>query len=324
MSSTCTRVAVIGTGFGKEHTRIYTAFPDVEVVGIAGRSPEKTLEAAQALGVPACTDPAALIERPDVDAIDVCTPTPAHAEFVIAALQHGKDVFVETPVAYTLQEAEAMARAAQTSGQKLLVALFGRFQPEYRHVRDMISEGRLGAVKAVFASRRTAPVWGAWDENFVFNLMLHDIDYVCWLLGRPRAVVSQGLESPGGGWSHVSVALDYPGACAAVEGSGILPLSFPFSTGLRVVGESGAVDLDWRWAGSAPASTVRFYPQQGQPEDLSIPGYDPYAAECRYFIDCVQGKADPALLSIGSACVSLSTAAAARASLEQQGGRVSL
>jgi UDP-N-acetylglucosamine 3-dehydrogenase len=319
----CLKVAVIGTGFGKEHARIYTTFPDVEVVGIAGRNPEKTMQAAQELGVPGCTDPMQLIERPDVNAIDICTPTPAHAQYVEAALRHGKDVFCETPVAFTLPEAESMARAAAASQRKLLVALFGRFQCDYRHVHELIAAGRLGQIKAVFANRRTAPVWGSWDENFILNLMLHDIDYVYWLLGKPVSVASLGLAKPGG-WEHVCVSMEYANACATVEGSGIMPPSFPFSTGLRVAGEAGAVDLSWHWAGSAPASEVRFYPQEGQPETLSIPGYDPYEAECRYFIDCVQGKADPGLLSIESACGSLAVAAAAKTSLERQGDRVSL
>jgi UDP-N-acetylglucosamine 3-dehydrogenase len=318
------KVAVIGAGFGKEHARIYTSFPDVEVVGIAGRNPEKTMEAAQALGVPGYTDPMALIERPDIDAIDVCTPTPAHARYVNEALKHGKDVFCETPVAYTLKEAEGMAQAAAANDRKLLVALFGRFQSEYRYVRELISAGRLGKVKAVFANRRTAPIWGSWDENFILNLMLHDIDYIYWLLGKPFTVTSQGLENPGGGWNHVTVLLDYAGGGATIEGSGIMPLSFPFSTCLRVVGEAGAFDLNWHWAGSAPASEVRFYPQKGEPESLSIPGYDPYEAECRYFIDCVLGKADPDLLSIASACGSLAIAAAAKVSLEQQGSKISI
>jgi predicted dehydrogenase len=179
-------------------------------------------------------------------------------------------------------------------------------------------------MKAVFANRRTPPVWGSWDENFILNLMLHDIDYVYWLLGKPLTVAGLGAENPGGGWNHVTVSLEYAGACATVEGSGIMPLSFPFSTSLRVVGESGAVDLNWHWAGSAPASEVRFYPQRGQHETCSIPGYDPYEAECRYYIDCVQGKTDPTLLSIDSACGSLAIAAAAKVSLEQHGSRISI
>ena len=103
------RIGILGTGFGKTHARIFASLPDVEVLGIVGRNEQKTREVARSLGIEACTDPKELIGRPDVDAIDVCYPTSTHAEYVMAALNQGKHVFCETPVAYTLAEAEQMS-----------------------------------------------------------------------------------------------------------------------------------------------------------------------------------------------------------------------
>jgi len=91
-----------------------------------------------------------------------------------------------------------------------------------------------------------------------------------------------------------------------------------------VVGEEGAIDLNWYWGGNFPISKVKYYPQKGEPEILSIQGYDPYEAECRYFVDCVQGKADPSLLGIQTACGSLNIAQAAMESLEKNGERIGI
>jgi len=317
------RIGILGTGFGQRHAEIFASFSDVEIVGIVGRDEAKTEEAARALGVPGYTDPNALIEHPDVDAIDVCYPTHIHAPYAIAALNHGRHVFCETPVAYTLKEAEEMAQAAASSGKLMMVALFGRFLSDYKYVHDYVESGRLGQPRIAFANRRTPPIWGdGWDENFILNLMLHDIDYLYWLLGKPLAVRSRGLDEPGKAWHHVFIGLDYADATAVVEGCGIMPLSFPFSTSLRVVCEEGALDLSWHWGGAAPVSEVTLYPQAGEPEVLSIPGYDPYEAECRYFVDSVQGKADPQLLGIETASGSLEVALAANQSLAQGGKRV--
>jgi len=295
----------------------------VEVLGIVGRNEQKTREVARSLGIEACTDPKELIGRPDVDAIDVCYPTSTHAEYVMAALNQGKHVFCETPVAYTLAEAEQMSQTAVSCRKLLLIALFGRFVSDYRYIREYIKAGHLGTPKVVFVNRRTPPIWGdGWNENFIVDLMLHDIDYLHWVFGKPISVTSRGLGNSKEGWNHVYIACEFKDMCAVVEGCGIMPTSFPFSTSLRVVGDEGAIDLNWYWGGDYPISEAKFYPQKGEPEILSIPGYDPYEAECRYFIDCVQGKEDPNLLSIDSACDSLRIALAAKQSLERNGKRI--
>jgi UDP-N-acetylglucosamine 3-dehydrogenase len=319
------RIGILGTNFGKRHAEIFASFPDVDVLGIAGRNALKTKEAAHALGVASYTDPFELVNHPELDAIDICLPTNLHAQYSTAALAQGKHVFCETPVAYHLAEAEQMAQAAAASGKMLLVALFDRFQADYRYIHDFIEAGHLGRPRVVFANRRTASVWGSgWNENFILDLMIHDIDYVYWLLGKPLAVTGRALGKAENGWGQVWIALEYEAASAVIEGSGIMPLSFPFSTSLRVVGEEGAIDLNWYWGGNFPISEVKYYPQKGEPEILSIQGYDPYEAECRYFVDCVQGKADPSLLGISAACGSLNIAQAARESLENNGERIEL
>ncbi|MBN1303597.1 MAG: Gfo/Idh/MocA family oxidoreductase [Anaerolineales bacterium] len=313
------KIGILGTGFGQTHARRFASFPDVEVVGIVGRNEQKTQEAARSLDIPGFTDPQALIHNPDVDAMVVCYPSALHAKYVIAALEQGKDVFCETPAAYSLAEAEWMARTAADTGKNLSVALFGRFVSPYRHVHDLAVSHELGEIRAVFSNRRTPPVWGGgWDEHFILDLMLHDIDYICWLLGKPAAVTSQGLEDPGGGWNHVSIQMAYENTLAVVEGCGIMPVSFPFSTSLRVVGSQAAVDLNWYWGGDQPVVETKLYPREGGVELLSIEEYDPYEAECRYFIDCLQGKADPTLFSIDTACDSLGIALTAKTALERQ------
>jgi predicted dehydrogenase len=319
------RIGILGTGFGKRHAEIFASFPDVEVVGIVGRNEQKTTEIAHSLGISGYTDPNELIRNPDVDAIDVCYPTNMHAQYVIEALSHDKDVFCETPIAYTLEDAEKMSQASVSSGRLLLVALFGRFISDYRYVYEYIEAGKLGQPKVVFANRRTPAIWGeGWDENFIFDLMLHDIDYLHWLLGKPLAVTSCGLGSREKGWEHVFLSLEYEDSSAVVEGCGMMPPTFPFSTSLRVVGEEGAIDLNWYWGGEFPISEVKLYPQSGTPKILTIPGYDPYEAECRYFVDSVQGKVDPRQLNLDTACGSLKIAMAAKMSLEQNGERIAL
>ena len=319
------RIGILGTGFGQTHAKIFSSFSGVEVVGIVGRNIQKTKKIAHALDIQGYSDPETLINNPNVDAIVVCYPTELHAKYVLAALDQGKDVFCETPLAFSLEEADRMAQVATENGKQLLVALFGRFVSPYKHIQEMVSSNHLGEIRTVFSNRRTPPIWGGnWDENFILNLMLHDIDYVYWLLGKPSGVTSRGLKNPGGGWNYASINMEYENAMVTIEGCGIMPSSFPFSTSLRVVGSEAAIDLKWYWGGDMPVISMEYYPKEGGPEMLSIADYDPYEAECRYFIDCIQGKTDPILLSIESARDSLDIALAAKESLEQNGERIIL
>ncbi|MBN2084573.1 MAG: Gfo/Idh/MocA family oxidoreductase [Anaerolineales bacterium] len=319
------RIGILGTGFGKTHAKIFSSFPDVEVIGIAGRDEQKTMEAARSLGIPGYTDTDALLNRADIDTVDICLPTKLHSQYAIAALNQGKDVFCETPIAYTMADIARMKRTAKDNGKKILAALFGRFVSVYKHVHDTLHAGKLGKPKVVFANRRTPPIWGnGWNENFILDLMLHDVDYLYWLMGKPVSVTGHALGNSKKGWGQVFIALDYEDAGGLIEGSGIMPLSFPFSTSLRVVCEAGAIDLNWHWGGQFPVSEVKMYPQKGNPEILAIPDYDPYQAECRYFVDCLKGRADSSLLSIESAAESISIALAAKLSLEQNGKRIFL
>jgi predicted dehydrogenase len=318
------RLGIIGTSFGKRHAEIFQKLPDVEVVGILGKDEQKTKAVARTLDITGFVDIKELLETPEIDAIDVCSPTNLHINHVTAALEHGKHVFCETPVSYKLEEAEKMARLAASTDRLLMVALYSRFVSEYKYIHDTITAGHLGKPNAIFINRRTPAVWGTWDDNFILNLMLHDIDYLYWTLGKPLAVTSRALIDANNHWQHVFIMVEHEHSNALIEGCGIMPPSFPFSTSLRVVCESGAIDLDWRWGGTAPISELTLYPSNGEPELLSIPGYDPYEAECRYFIDSILGKSDPELLGIDSAVGSLSVALAARKSLEENGSRVNL
>lgn len=113
---------------GKMHAKIYKKFPDVTLVGIVGRNVSKTMVEANSLETKAYTNPYDLINNDEVEVIDVCYPTAIHAEYVISALNRGKHVLCETPLAYKIEEAEEMLNAAKLNNRLLLVALYDRFQ----------------------------------------------------------------------------------------------------------------------------------------------------------------------------------------------------
>lgn len=322
------RIGILGAGWtGSVHAGAYSQMTDVEIAGIVGRRESKVKKLADSLGVPGLTDPGKLLDDNTVDAIDVCYPTFIHREYVIAALQRGKHVFCETPIALALEEVDAMIAVARSSGKLALVALVMRFVDAYVYVHDAVKSGDLGKPLIAYAYR-AGPRWpGRSSADFgelVIEPMIHDFDYLNWLLGKPAAVSATGHVGPDGEVDHAFVSLQYDGMCGQVEGSHLVPASYPFSTSLRVLCEEGALETSFRFVGDPPENVTTRYPKAGSPEAPDIPNQDPYLAECRYFVDCVSGKADPTLLQVETARDGLQAALAAKESLQRGGERVIL
>src|SRR5690606_38568346 len=152
-------VGMVGYAFmGRAHSHAWrnvTAFFDVPLrpvlAALAGRSKERAEAAAASLGWAAVeTDWRDLVARADVQIVDICTPGDSHAEIAIAALEAGKRVLCEKPLANTVAEAAAMARAAEAAaarGVRSMVAFNYRRVPAVALARRMVAEGRLGELR---------------------------------------------------------------------------------------------------------------------------------------------------------------------------------
>ena len=154
-------VAVVGGGFmGSAHTANYKALDGrVRVKAVVSRSLDRAAKVAETVGAEASTDLDAVLADPDVDAVDVCIPTPAHRDAAERALAAGKHVFLEKPIALTIDDADAIIRAAETSGRLFMVGLVLRFWPEYVELQRRVEAGEIGRPTAV-ATRRLSPRTG--------------------------------------------------------------------------------------------------------------------------------------------------------------------
>lgn len=83
------------------------------------------------------------------------------------------------------------------------------------------------------------------------DLQIHDLDYMNWILGKPRSIESSGLQTESGTWEHVTSLVEYRGARATVEAGNLFPESFPFSAGLRILCERGAIEYALRAGGAS-------------------------------------------------------------------------
>ncbi|WP_456788582.1 Gfo/Idh/MocA family protein [Cellulomonas sp. P5_C5] len=123
-----------------------------DLAAVAGRDEAAVTAAATKLGWSSTeTDWKALVSRDDIDLVDICTPGDTHAEIAIAALEAGKHVLCEKPLANSVQEAEAMVRAAQASTGLAMVGFTYRRVPAIQLARSLVADGRIGTVRHVRA-----------------------------------------------------------------------------------------------------------------------------------------------------------------------------
>jgi len=212
-------VAMVGHGFmGAAHSqgwRVAPRFFDLPAAPamhlLVGRDPGAAGAAAERWGWhEATTNWRAAVTREDVDVVDVCTPGDSHAEIAIAALEAGKHVLCEKPLANTVEEAEAMAAAAERAAARGVVAMLGhtyRRLPATTFARDLVADGRLGEIYRVQAAYLqdwladpTAPMtWRLRKDRAgsgsLGDIGAHIIDLTQFITGVPIAEVSGTLET---------------------------------------------------------------------------------------------------------------------------------
>jgi predicted dehydrogenase len=182
-----------------------------ELTGIAGRNKEAVSAAAERLGFASVeTDWRSLVERDDIDLIDICTPGDSHAVIAVAALQAGKHVLCEKPLANTVEEAEQMAAAARAAAERGAWAMCGftyRRTPALALARRLVAAGRIGAVRQVRAQYLQdwlhdpdAPMTWRLDKaksgsGALGDLGAHLVDTTQWLTGQAITGVSAILKT---------------------------------------------------------------------------------------------------------------------------------
>ena len=196
------RVGVIGTGFGASlHLSALRENPELEVAAICSRRPERARAAAIDHGIPAhLTDYRELVRDPAIDAVIVASPPHLHHAMAIAALEAGKHVLCEKPMARNLAEARDMQRIAERVGTVAMVNLQLRFVPVRRRLHELIGEGYIGETHAatvvVHRSSLNDPnerPWGWLMEQEKAGGMLgatgaHYLDALRWWCGEVKAV----------------------------------------------------------------------------------------------------------------------------------------
>jgi predicted dehydrogenase len=193
------RIGLVGVGSAAQvnHLPALKKLDGVELVALCDRDSEKAERVAQRFGVPqAYARFEDLLADESIDAVDITTPNYLHAPMAEAALEAGKHVLCERPLARSLTEANAMAKAARKADRLLMCALQHRFRPDAQLLRKFVEKGDLGGIflaKAGWLRQRTEWDSEEWREQkresgggVVLDLGFQTIDLALWVLGNPQ------------------------------------------------------------------------------------------------------------------------------------------
>jgi len=311
MASKKVNVAVAGLGFmGVTHLRAYQRLRNARIVAVCdnSRAPVNGRlggvngnlgdSSALTLGpeVKTYRHFSELLADEEVDLVDICTPTALHPAQVLAAMRAKKHVLCEKPLAESAGDVRKMLSAINGTPNFLMPAMCMRFWPGWAEMKKIVSEKTYGAVLAANFRRVSAkPAWskaGVHAGGALYDLHIHDTDFVNFLFGRPQKVFSTGITDAHGNIDHVVTQYIYPnGPVVHAEGSWLL--SDGFNMAFTLYCEKATIDFDLaRGAGALqiarPGKTQRM---------LKPAGIDGYSAEIRYFVNCVARGEKPSVVT---------------------------
>jgi len=286
------KVGLLGTGFGIAHARIYHTHPQVSEVVVFGRSLAKLQAFADEFGYATTTEVASVYDDPTIDLVDVCLPTPMHAEHVTRALAAGKHVLCELPLAATMDDACRIIDAAAASDRQVFVDMFGRFDPATEFLHTAIAKGGYGTLKTLAIELRSALLWEGYQiglDSIAMDVLHSSLDAIVTALGRPESLTTVGVAKDSGS-SAAEVLLGYPGAIVRCSASALLPKPYGMRGGYRATFTDATIESSWT-AGydGRPTTTLIEYTEQGSRE-VDLPARDAYAAVIDHVIACCQGQ----------------------------------
>jgi predicted dehydrogenase len=314
------RVGLVGAGFmGVTHAAGW-AETGADFVGIVAETTAEATALAKQYDLKIYPDLASML--PDVDVVDICTPTHLHHEMTLQAAAAKKDIICEKPLGRTTAQAREMIEACRKAGVRLLVAHVVRFFTEYAMAKASVVRGEVGKPGVMRLNRgsfRPKKPAGNWflDETksggILMDLMIHDFDYARWVAGDVESVFAKKVTT-----ANPNAPVDYglailkhrSGALTHIVGSWAYPPP-TFRTRVEIAGDGGLIEFDS--ADTAPIINLVAKPSGDSP-DVGLPSSpvaeSPYTTQIKEFYSVLLGEKQPRIQAEdGMAAVQIAEAA---------------
>jgi predicted dehydrogenase len=304
---------IIGNGrIAKNHLKAITLLANARLAAVCDIDTSRLAEAREQYGCQTYSDYKELLNNPDIEIVNICTPSGLHARIAIDAMNAGKHVLVEKPMAMSLYEADAMIAAAEKNGVRLGVVHQNRFNKAIVKLRRAFEEGCFGKLTHGAATIRwhrdknyyaQAPWRGTWaqDGGCLMNQSIHNIDLLQWMMGPVESVfayTATNAREIEGEDAAVAVLKFKNGAFATIEASTtVYPRNLEET--LHIFGTTGTAGIGgiavnkieaWRFAGDDEAAVLA----DQDKEPPNVYGFGHYDI-IRDFTDAVASDRRPAV-----------------------------
>lgn len=294
------KIAIVGVGgMGTVHYHNYLQLEKAEVRAVVGPS-ESDQEKAAEWGLKIYPTIKELLESEDIDIVDICTPTFLHPEHALRALNYGKNVIIEKPIALHQKEAEKIFALAAEKGAQVYVGQVLHFTKEVEILKEAVQSERYGKVLDAYFTRLTAaPDWsaGGWlfDKEksglLPFDLHIHDLDLIVSLFGPPENYSYTAAGRDRAEFKeHYRFNYNFGDLNVGAEAAWY-HADYPFTSRWRVYFEEGLLVNE---------DQLIFYPAEGKPVEfeteaepkietgINLPPTAMFYNELSHFIDCAE------------------------------------
>jgi UDP-N-acetylglucosamine 3-dehydrogenase len=274
-------VGVVGVGaMGYNHVRVYTRLKNANLLAVSDLMKGTLAEVSKEYNTVGFVDYDNLLKMPEIEAVSVCVPTTYHYEVVMTAIEQGKHVLVEKPIAFTLKEAKEMVMAARKKGVKLGTGHVERFNPAVLEAKKLMRDGLIGEVVSVSAKRVGPFPPRIKDVGVTIDLAIHEVDVMAYLLDSPvskiYAHVGSRLEKCEYE-DHAEIMMEfYNGAVGMLEVNWLTPYK---KRQLEVTGVDGIISLDYI------DQTVEVYGKNAM--KVKVPHHEPLMEELNSFLKAI-------------------------------------
>lgn len=296
--------AVIGTGFwGKNHARVYSELGLTELLAVCDVNRERAKAVADQFGVKAYSNSLRMLRNEDIEAVSVCTWSTKLAKEALKALNAGKHVLVEKPMASHAKQAEKLLETAEKSSLHLTVGFLMRFIPGLQHIREAVENKKIGELVCATAKRVSQWPERIGDVGVVKDTAIHDIDVMRFIFNEnPIAVYAKtGSMMHRKFEDYVQIMLTFEcGKTAFIESNWITPYKTRI---LTVTGSEAIMKLDY--------ITQELWIEDAR-ENLQprFPWREPLKLELQHFADCILENKKPMVTGVdGIAALKIAEAA---------------
>jgi UDP-N-acetylglucosamine 3-dehydrogenase len=285
-------VAVVGTGFwGRNHARVYKELAETELLAICDIDPDRAKTVANQFGVKSYTNTAKMLKNTDIKAVSICTWSTSLAREATKALDAGKHVLVEKPMATNVKQAEKLIETAKQKRLHLTVGFLMRFIPGLQQIRKAVEDETIGEPVCATAKRVSQWPERIGDVGVVKDTAIHDIDVMRYVFNEdPIAVYARiGSMRQGKFEDYAQIMLTFEGGKTAFIESNWLT---PYKTRVLVVtGSEAIMKLDY----ITQELTIENAKESVQPRYAM---QEPLKLELQHFAKCIIDKQKPIVTGI--------------------------